>query len=222
MLDYCLCSKILVCLCFQVFHNESHLHSICHDFLLCLRCSRLLAHTSILLDCSLLLDNEAPDSTHDQIQIHPLQHREAGEKPLNSSYNLSIITVFFPTRTRINQFSFLFILCDAEIHREDGCHDQQFWLIRDVLQRECTRRRDHMIGIYFFYQDSSMKIFIWVWGLSNLSRNFLGQLLSLYTLVIFSCSLLLLNFHCWTKFLGTNKQRVEWTGVYIYWWRKWK
>ena len=144
------------------------------------------------------------------------------KNPSSFSYNLSIITVFFPTRTRINQFSFLFTLCDAEIHREDGCHDQQFWLIRDVLQRECTRRRDHMIGIYFFYQDSSMKIFIWVWGLSNLSRNFLGQLLSLYTLVIFSCSLLLLNFHCWTKFLGTNKQRVEWTGVYIYWWRKWK
>ena len=43
----------------------------------------LLAHACVLLDRSLLLDDEAPDSTHDQIQTHPLQHGEAGENPLN-------------------------------------------------------------------------------------------------------------------------------------------
>ena len=62
----------------QVFFHEGFLHSICDDFLFRIWCSCLLAYITLLLDCSLCPYNEAPNFTHDQIQIYSVQHWKAG------------------------------------------------------------------------------------------------------------------------------------------------
>ncbi|KAK5843909.1 hypothetical protein PVK06_000044 [Gossypium arboreum] len=62
----------------NALHDKGFLHSICNDFLFCIRCSRLLAHIALLLDRSLCPYNAAPDYAHDQIQVYPIQHRKAG------------------------------------------------------------------------------------------------------------------------------------------------
>lgn len=64
---------------FQVLLHQSFLYRFCHDILSCVRCSCLLAYFTLLLDCSICPDNEAPNRTHDQIQIYSFQHGEAGE-----------------------------------------------------------------------------------------------------------------------------------------------
>ena len=64
---------------FQVCHHESIFHCFHHDLLLCIRCSCLLANTSLLLDCALCPDNEATDCAYDQVQVCPVQLWKAGE-----------------------------------------------------------------------------------------------------------------------------------------------
>lgn len=63
----------------QVLFHKGFLHWICHDLLLCIWCACLLANTSLLLDCSVCPNNEAPNCTHDQVQICSIQPWEAGE-----------------------------------------------------------------------------------------------------------------------------------------------
>lgn len=62
---------------FQVRNHKSFCCSFRDDFFLCIRCSGLLAYTSLLLDRPLRPDNEAPDSAYGQVQICTFQYREA-------------------------------------------------------------------------------------------------------------------------------------------------
>lgn len=64
---------------FQVLLHEGFLHCICHDLLFHVWCSCVLAHPTLLLDCTLCSHDEAPNRTHDQVQIHSVQHWETGE-----------------------------------------------------------------------------------------------------------------------------------------------
>ncbi|KAK5837874.1 hypothetical protein PVK06_006601 [Gossypium arboreum] len=109
----------------QVLHDQGFLHSICHDFLLCIRCSRLLAYTTLLLDRSLRSYNEASNRTYDQIQVYPIQHRKTGQRnipvrkvPLVAVVLVGIeprpvwITTYFITKHKFSLTLFIHIFKD--------------------------------------------------------------------------------------------------------------
>lgn len=64
---------------FQVLLHKSFLHCFCYDLLFYVWCSGVLAYITLLLDCSVCPYDEAPNCTHDQIQVYSIQHWEAGE-----------------------------------------------------------------------------------------------------------------------------------------------
>ena len=91
------------CFLFQVCHHKSLLHCFCHDLLLCIRCSCLLANTSLLLDCALCPDNEATDCTYDQVQVCPVQHWKAGETSMFLSCRVSFYCWKVTLCSRVSQ-----------------------------------------------------------------------------------------------------------------------
>ena len=83
----------------QVCHHQSLLYCLLHDLLLTLWRSCFLAHSSLLLDCSICPDNEAPNHAHDQVQIYSFQHWETGKahqyenEALNNLFLLFLVLV---------------------------------------------------------------------------------------------------------------------------------